>query len=189
MLPAEQELEDAPLGRGVVLLHVGGDVAATETRGQAGPGPSEGSQPQGTEVTPEEPGPEAAYPGEGVQGSPITWGTRVQRGQDHPQHQARQAPSMLRPGPGRCSGCHRFLGAFPLRSLSLWAASGVPWPCSLSREPTHRLPCPNHVTPEGLVCSGPRGTTTGDPSGTLAKLSVGTGKLDWGTGAEVKAGP
>lgn len=33
VLPAQQELEDAPLGCGVVLLHVGGDVAAIRKEG------------------------------------------------------------------------------------------------------------------------------------------------------------
>lgn len=34
VLPAQQELEDAPFGCGVVLLHVGGNVAAVGKEGK-----------------------------------------------------------------------------------------------------------------------------------------------------------
>lgn len=46
VLLAQQELEDALLGRGVVLLHVGGDVAVTGKDGKLACPLSHGCQPQ-----------------------------------------------------------------------------------------------------------------------------------------------
>lgn len=71
VLPAQQELEDAPLGRGVVFLHVGGNVAATRKEGrldsspQGLPASGQGGQWRGCQGPPEEPASRAGYPGLG----------------------------------------------------------------------------------------------------------------------------
>lgn len=74
MLPAQQELEDAPFGCGVVLLHVRGNVAAVGTAGSLA-GPSARRQPQAAQwggpaqPTLEGPEPGSVYSGGGP-GSP-----------------------------------------------------------------------------------------------------------------------
>lgn len=85
VLPAQQELEDAPPRAWGCLLPCRSDVAATRKERAGWTQPCEDSQPQGKggqwrgcRGSLEEPASRTEYPGLGVPGSPIGWSSWIQ---------------------------------------------------------------------------------------------------------------
>lgn len=137
VLPAQQELEDAPLGRGVVFFHVGGDVAATRKEGRLDSA-FEDSQPQGKggqwrgcRGPLEEPASGTEYPGLGSRGAPLA-GAPGSRQQDGTQHRAC-------PAQGKVLAAVIPLGVSTLGHC-LRAVCGVSWLHSSPQDLTGCLP-------------------------------------------------
>ena len=135
VLPAQQELEDAPLGHGVVFLHVGGNVATTRKEGRLDlaprgpPASGQGGQWGGCRGHPQEPVSRREYPGLGARGAPLAGAP-----------ECRQHSALSLSGPGHDSACRHSPGAFHLGSFSLRAARGVSWLHSLPQDLTDCLP-------------------------------------------------
>ena len=196
VLPAQQELEDAPFGCGVVLLHVGGNVAAMGKAGKLGrpqcPQPASGST--------------VGRVCGGHTGGPGAWvGLSRREGPGSPLCRA--------PGSRGTAGLSSTLSlqdpccAWPesrfwLSAISLWppllghAVSEQPvvFPdSSLSQDLAHCLPLPQErLTPEDLLSAlRPRGTTSGDSlAHSMATHPGGLVRLwEWGVWAELRTGP